>query len=136
MTYYAALIHYSLISDESITVALNTDRKQRFVKPSFTVQSRKIRAKQGFKRAVEAHQVEESGQCALVSASSDRRLCALSTRRRGLEKNSSISTDGDLKPGRCRSVMVEPLTRRLTCFISIDIFNKMRNIQSQSVRDL
>lgn len=38
-----------------------------------------------------AHQVEDSGQCALVSASSDRRLCALGTRRRGLERKGSVT---------------------------------------------
>lgn len=52
-----------------------------------------------------AHQVEESGQRALVSASSDRRLCALGTWRRGLEQNVCVSS-----AEACCSVLVQPST--------------------------
>lgn len=62
----------------------NTDRKQCSWSPFLQVERGHFCVKQGRK----AHQTEDSGQCALVSASSDRRLCALGTRRRGLEKDS------------------------------------------------
>lgn len=80
-------IHYSLISDVTITGAFGQTQIWKCAWGwVLEIQIEDIEEK---KEAIVsgAHQVEDSGQCALLSASSDRRLCALSTRGRGLEED-------------------------------------------------
>lgn len=84
VNHYIYLLLTDLWWEYHCCIWANTDRKQCVWGPVLLMKRTNIEEKANVGWA---HQVEESGQCALVSASSDRRLCALGTLRRGLEKD-------------------------------------------------